>query len=283
MSAGYTISAKGLNELAAALPEGWESRVISILSAKPPAKAIIEDEFAEDGEEKERATVLIDKSPEPDEYIVSCECREDHCSHGVVLWRYLLENKPKAQPKKSASPAPRAKESEVQQAATERPVPQTTPIVEDPIDRDNPNLKAWHEMNRPPSSALKRIGGGRLKGMTDINPQWRYKALTAQFGMCGFGWKYTVDDKWIVQGHGDEQVAFADISLYVKVGDEWSDPIPGHGGSKFVAKEASGPYNNDEAFKMAITDALSTALKMIGVAADIYMGLWDGSKYAITD
>jgi len=31
---------------------------------------------------------------------------------------------------------------------------------------------------------------------------------------------------------------------------------------------------------MAVTDALSVALKMLGVAADIYLGRWDGSKYA---
>ena len=30
---------------------------------------------------------------------------------------------------------------------------------------------------------------------------------------------------------------------------------------------------------MAVTDAFSTSLKMIGVAADIYAGRWDGSKY----
>ena len=30
---------------------------------------------------------------------------------------------------------------------------------------------------------------------------------------------------------------------------------------------------------MAVTDAFSTALKMLGVAADIYAGAWDGSKY----
>ena len=29
----------------------------------------------------------------------------------------------------------------------------------------------------------------------------------------------------------------------------------------------------------AVTDAFSTALKMLGVAADIYAGRWDGSKY----
>jgi hypothetical protein len=47
-----------------------------------------------------------------------------------------------------------------------------------------------------------------------------------------------------------------------------------------VPLEAGGLYANDEAFKMAVTDALSVAMKMLGMGADIYAGLWDGSKYA---
>lgn len=46
-----------------------------------------------------------------------------------------------------------------------------------------------------------------------------------------------------------------------------------------VAQESSGLHANDEGYKMAITDALGTAVKMLGVAADVYAGKWDGSKY----
>jgi len=141
------------------------------------------------------------------------------------------------------------------------------------------NLATWNQLNRPPASALKKIGGGRLKGMTDINPQWRYHVLTEVFGPCGTGWKYTIDKLWLEQG-GNETCAFAMVSLYVKIsGSDWSDAIPGIGGSKLVASESSGPHTSDECFKMAVTDALSVACKMLGVAADIYAGLWDGSKY----
>ena len=46
-----------------------------------------------------------------------------------------------------------------------------------------------------------------------------------------------------------------------------------------IAKEKAGLYTSDEAYKMAVTDALSVALKALGVAADIYLGNFDGSKY----
>jgi hypothetical protein len=115
--------------------------------------------------------------------------------------------------------------------------------------------------------------------MTDINPQWRYKAMTEQFGACGVGWTYEIINTWSEQGADGVVLAFAKIALLIKVGDVWSKPIPGIGGSTMVAKETSGLYSSDECYKMAVTDALSVAMKMLGVAADIYEGLWDGSKY----
>ena len=43
------------------------------------------------------------------------------------------------------------------------------------------NKEIWNKVARPPKTALKQIKGGRLSGMTDISPQWRYEVLTEQF------------------------------------------------------------------------------------------------------
>lgn len=139
-------------------------------------------------------------------------------------------------------------------------------------------MNKWKAMAQPPKWALKEIGAGRLKGKTDINPQWRLQAMTECYGEVGTGWKYTIDKLWTENGADGEVMAFALVSVFVHNG-EWSQPVPGIGGSTLIAKEKNGMYNNDEAFKMAVTDALSVALKAFGVAADIYSGLWDGSKY----
>ena len=139
-------------------------------------------------------------------------------------------------------------------------------------------MTIYNAVRKVPDNAQKTIVGGRLKGKTDINPMWRIKALTEQFGICGIGWKYTIEDQWIEEGASDEVAAFCNISLYVKVDGEWSDAIPGTGGSMFVAKEKSGLYTSDECYKMALTDAISVACKALGFGADIY---WqdDASKY----
>lgn len=140
------------------------------------------------------------------------------------------------------------------------------------------NLDLYNKVRAVPAEAQKPISGGRLNGKTDINPMWRIKALTEQFGMCGIGWYPEVLRQWTETGANGEVAAFCNINLYVKVGDEWSKPIFGTGGSALIAKESKGLNTSDECYKMALTDAISVACKHLGFGADIY---WekDRSKY----
>lgn len=137
------------------------------------------------------------------------------------------------------------------------------------------NLKIYNAVAEVPSTAKKEIKGGRLNGKTDINPMWRIKSLTEQFGPCGIGWYPEILSKRLEEGAGGEIAAFVDIALYIKVENEWSKPIAGTGGSMFVAKEKNGMYTNDEAYKMAYTDAISVACKSLGMGASVY---WDKDK-----
>lgn len=141
------------------------------------------------------------------------------------------------------------------------------------------NLLIYNQARAVPQEALKEIKGGRLSGKSDINPMWRIKKLTELFGMCGVGWRYVITKQWLEQGGNDEIAAFVNIDLFVKVNGEWSEAIPGTGGSAFVAKEKSGPYTSDECFKMALTDAISVSCKALGFGADVY---WDkdSTKYS---
>jgi len=140
------------------------------------------------------------------------------------------------------------------------------------------NLKIYNETRKVPKEAQKEIKGGRMSGKTDINPMWRLKMLTEQFGPCGIGWKYVIAKQWLEKGGKDEIAAFVNIELFIKVDNEWSDAIPGTGGSSFVASEKNGLFTSDECFKMAMTDAISVSCKALGFGADIY---WDkdSSKY----
>lgn len=141
------------------------------------------------------------------------------------------------------------------------------------------NLAIYNKVRHVPEEAKKRITGGRLNGMTDINPMWRIKAMTELFGPCGTGWKYVITRKEMVPDGSGQMAVFVDVELSYRLGDEWSAPIPGTGGSLFIAKEKGGLYTSDECYKMALTDALSVACKALGVGEDVY---WEkgATKYS---
>lgn len=140
------------------------------------------------------------------------------------------------------------------------------------------NLAMYNRWSQPPDEALKTFNNGRFKG-TDINPMWRIKALTEEYGECGFGWYCKVERMWQEESPGTNEImVFCEVSLYVKRGNEWSKPIVGVGGNTFVANRKSGLQASDEAYKMAYTDALGIACKALGIGANVWWKSND-SKY----
>ncbi len=146
------------------------------------------------------------------------------------------------------------------------------------------NMEIYDKVRHVPAEAKKTIGAGRLKGFTDINPMYRIKTLTEVFGPCGMGWYPKTIKEWLETAPNGEVKAFVKIELYYKIPgtDEWSMPVEGSGGSSFITNEKSGVYVSDECYKMAYTDAISSAAKLLGVAADVY---WekDRTKYTASE
>lgn len=149
----------------------------------------------------------------------------------------------------------------------------------------NENMTLYNALAAVPKSAQKQFNNGSFSG-TDINPMWRIQMLTEKFGVCGIGWRYTIDKQWL-EAVGEEVKAFCNISLYVKVDGIWSQAIQGTGGNFFVmvTYDRQGKAKkriNDECYKMALTDALSVACKALGMGADIYYAQ-GRTKYTMGD
>lgn len=137
--------------------------------------------------------------------------------------------------------------------------------------------KIWEALGRTDPAQTKgftRVGG--FKG-TAVKPMWCNLRMTEYFGPCGIGWGM---DKPSFEVHeaGEEMMVFCTAGLWYMDGDKRGQ-VYGVGGDKFVTKGKDGSRTSDEAFKAAYTDALGNAMKFIGVAADIHMGLFDDSKY----
>lgn len=142
------------------------------------------------------------------------------------------------------------------------------------------NLEIYEKSRVCPQNALRPIQGGKLKGKSDINPVWRIKQLTELFGPCGIGWKLCNTKYWTEPGADGEVSAWCSTELKIKVDGEWSEAIEGVGGSMLVELERGKLVTNDEAFKMANTDAISVCCKMLGFAADVY---WEADRTKYSD
>lgn len=137
------------------------------------------------------------------------------------------------------------------------------------------NTRLWDALSKTDpkhTKPFKRAGG--FQG-TAIKPIWLTKRMTEQFGAAGTGWGMT-EPKFETVATGDEILVFCTVALWYGSQD---CRVYGVGGDKVMGKNKYGPFTNDEAFKASYTDALSNAMKQIGLGADIHMGMFDDEKY----
>lgn len=123
------------------------------------------------------------------------------------------------------------------------------------------------------TKAFKRAGG--FSG-TAIKPIYSYRRMTEEYGPCGVGWGMGEPSFQTVPAPEGEVLVYCTVSVWH---GERSNLVFGVGGDKAVIKQSSGLRSDDEAFKKAFTDAVTNALKMIGVGADVHMGMFEDNKY----
>ena len=160
----------------------------------------------------------------------------------------------------------------------------------------NDKMRIWDALGKTDPKHTKQFTrAGGFKG-TAIKPMWANMQLTEYFGPCGIGWGQEKPEFTTVEAAG-EILVYCTVCLWYLENDAMTNRVYGVGGDKVVSQiflkdsrgqkipdEAKGgyktyPQTDDEAFKKAYTDALSNAMKFIGVAADVHMGLFDDSKY----
>ena len=141
------------------------------------------------------------------------------------------------------------------------------------------NLALWEKLGKTDPAHTKGFKrGGGFSG-TAIKPMWSYKRMTEEFGPCGIGWGVGEPSFQVVPGPEGEILVYCTASIWYGADKA---TVYGVGGDKAVGKNKYGLQTDDEAFKKAFTDAITNALKLIGVGADVHMGLFDDSKYVNT-
>lgn len=138
------------------------------------------------------------------------------------------------------------------------------------------NTALWDRLGKTDPAHTKpfqRSGG--FKG-TSIKPIYSYRKMTEEFGPCGEGWGINAPSFQVVPGHEGEVLVYCTVSIWHGTKEKI---VFGVGGDKAVVKQSSGLRGDDEAFKKAFTDGVTNALKLIGVGADVHMGMFDDDKY----
>lgn len=110
------------------------------------------------------------------------------------------------------------------------------------------------------------------KDLTTTDPMYQVMKMTDQFGPVGEGWTYNVEYTYT------EKAVFAELKIGWREDTNkdfnWYGPV-----------SAVNPLYNtkgtldDEAPKKAMTDAMTKAMSHLGMAADVFLGLFDSSKY----
>lgn len=151
------------------------------------------------------------------------------------------------------------------------------------------NTELWDKLGKTdPAHTKKFKRAGGFEG-TAIKPMWSYRRMTEQFGPCGQCWGVGEPAFQVVAGDNREVLVYCTASIWYREDDKVAT-VYGVGGDKVVSYiKANQQYNrperwesDDEAFKKAYTDAVTNALKMIGVGADVHMGMFDDNKYVNT-
>jgi len=146
------------------------------------------------------------------------------------------------------------------------------------------NLDLWNSVDETDPAHTKPAKIGQMK-ITAIDPQYQRKNATAKFGPYGIGWGILPDsEKLTFRDIGDTALMFYQSTMFYVLDSKRGEfPITssikvaymtsgGKGGSGYLKVD-------DEALKKAQTDALTKGLSFLGFNADVFMGLFDDSKY----
>lgn len=147
------------------------------------------------------------------------------------------------------------------------------------------NLDIWNRLAHIDKKHIKPIVGRQYKGDSP-KPQACFEKMTSVFGPVGTNWGFTVKERWreeFPDANGVVERIDACVLVEVKAttGPEWI-PWQYIGQSKLMYWTSGAKPRriiDDDAYKKAVTDALTKALAVIGVAAEIHMGELGDSKY----
>lgn len=153
-------------------------------------------------------------------------------------------------------------------------------------------LRIWEQVQATDPAFTKPFTGHLGFQGTAVNPTYVFRKATQVFGPIGLGWGAKVIKEEMIKGApiGVESESGATIySIVHKAEVElwYIDPetkqkalVYQYGGTKFLDRDNEGKlYCDDDAWKKSMTDGMCKCLSLIGISADVHLGLYDDNKY----
>ncbi len=138
------------------------------------------------------------------------------------------------------------------------------------------NRDVWDSLYKTDPAHTKKVSqGGRQ--FTTVDAYHQFQRMTEKFGPVGEGWGWTVQEQGTLGS-----AVWVRILFWWTLPDS-SDPLNQnsyqvYGGARWK-KQSGEDFDPDEAFKKALTDALTKAMSYLGMNADIFQGRFDDNKY----
>jgi len=133
------------------------------------------------------------------------------------------------------------------------------------------NLKIWEKVcETDPASTKKMTHGAKL---TAIDAYSQIKAATAQFGPVGEGWGWEIEET----SYPPNDTVVVMIKMWHGSPSNFYHAV----GQKDLYNRKGGEIKgaDEDAFKKALTDAITKGLSYLGFNADVFLGLFDDNKY----
>lgn len=163
--------------------------------------------------------------------------------------------------------------------------------------QQNPNLTLWESFPKT-DPAMTKVNTFDGFVSTAINGMYMERLATEAFGPKGKGWGVDlVSERYddgapliLVDQQGNrsfintpngpmlEKHHTCFIRLWYVI-DSTQYAVEAYGTTKYVYSTQSGVRSDGEAPKKSFTDAMKKALSGLGIASDIYMGLYDNAEY----
>lgn len=149
------------------------------------------------------------------------------------------------------------------------------------IELEN-KMRIWDAVSVTDPDHTKPVEYGRK--FTAIDAHYQVQSATEQFGPVGAGWGYDTEYD-IIQFADGGAMAVCDLTFWWRADAEWeSIPLkspprkfgPVRGSAMLQRK---GKVPDTDAFKKAMTDALTKSLSHLGFNADVFLGKFDDNKY----